>query len=142
MDLCPTLVWKIALSLGGRSFSLLLIKMGFSGGLALAISFALRALLTSEEISFVRDWMLPAGASGAEAHSEPHEPSAESSSAPEALDERKEELILENLAEKKGRSRRWTRGIRSASGSGKGFSHNKQRDAIRTSQTDGKRSEV
>lgn len=45
----------------------------------------------------------PGGAdSGTEAHSEPRGPSAESSSAPSALDERKEELINANLEKRKG----------------------------------------
>jgi hypothetical protein len=56
------------------------------------------------------NWMMPGdgpdsstgGTSGAEAHSEPREPSAESSLAPSALEQRAEELIEDNLKARKG----------------------------------------
>ena len=53
---------KVALSLGGRALSLLMIKMGCSGGLTFAIVFAVKHLLTTESAPSLCNMVLPAGA--------------------------------------------------------------------------------
>ena len=53
---------KGGLILGGRALSYLFIKMGCSGGLTLAILFAVRVLLSTEAAPSFGHMMLPAGA--------------------------------------------------------------------------------
>jgi hypothetical protein len=62
-----TIIYKTALSLCGRAVSCFLLKIGFSSGLALAIGFGVRALLTTEALPSLANSksMLPAGTSGA-----------------------------------------------------------------------------
>jgi hypothetical protein len=77
MDWFETLLSKVGFSVVGRTISSLLLKMGCSAGLSLAIGLAVRALLTAEEVPTSIKWMQPAGGdSGAEAHSEPAGPSS------------------------------------------------------------------
>lgn len=78
------LLSKVGFLLGARALSFLLLKLGCSGGLALAIVFAVKALLTSG----VEPNMM--------------NPSDDSSSAPSALEERTNELIQDNLKDRKG----------------------------------------
>ena len=63
--------WKIGFSLGGRALSLALCKLGCSGGLSLAIGFAVRALLTDESAPYLANRVLPEG-SETNVNQEPH----------------------------------------------------------------------
>lgn len=84
MDLFCSMLGTTAFSLSGRAISLFLLKLGCSAGLSLAIGFAVKALLTSGiELNMMN-------------------PSDDSSSAPSALEQRTNELIQENLKERKG----------------------------------------
>jgi hypothetical protein len=60
-----TLLEKAGVSLGSRALSFFLINMGCSGGLALAIGFAVRALLATEAAPPFRNMMLPTEGYGA-----------------------------------------------------------------------------
>ncbi|PKI35031.1 hypothetical protein CRG98_044583 [Punica granatum] len=105
------LFWKMGLSIGGRALSFALCQMGCSGGLALAIVFAGKALLTAEvSTPDLAQSMMP------KSSQEPaHAPLAES--VPSALEERIEELILENVEQRKGALGGWPKGLRSPASS-------------------------
>lgn len=64
LDLFHSTFSKMAMSLGSRAVTHFLLMIGCSGGLALALGFALRALVTAEEMPSLENWMLPEGASG------------------------------------------------------------------------------
>lgn len=94
IDLLKAFLWKVGVCLGGRALSFALCKLGCSSWIALAISFAVRGI--AGETSDLAHYMLPGSSH------EPREPSDESSSALSALDERKDQLIQENVKERKG----------------------------------------
>ena len=83
-DLFCSMLGTTAFSLSGRAISLFLLKLGCSAEFSKAIGFAVKTLLTSG----VEPNMM--------------NPSTESSPAPSALEERTNELIIENLTERKG----------------------------------------
>nr|YP_009861453.1 hypothetical protein [Mirabilis himalaica]QKN19350.1 hypothetical protein [Mirabilis himalaica] len=56
------ILWKIGFSLGSRVLSFALCKLGCTGGLALAIVFALRTVLATEAAPFLSNMVLPAEA--------------------------------------------------------------------------------
>lgn len=62
VDLYHAILGKIGLSLGGRALSVFLIKMGSSGGLALAIAVLFRAFLTAEAAPDLFNQMASSGA--------------------------------------------------------------------------------
>lgn len=75
ISLFLSLLSRVGVSLGGRALSFFLIKMGCSGGLALAIGFAVRALLTP----FLANMVLPAGVDSGASGSAPASGSTEGS---------------------------------------------------------------
>nr|QHB79557.1 hypothetical protein [Sesuvium portulacastrum] len=62
IDVFQTFCWKIGFSLGVRALSFFLFKFGCAGGLALAMGFALRAVLATEAAPFLANMVLPAEA--------------------------------------------------------------------------------
>lgn len=63
MELFPFFLSKAFIAAGSRTISSLLIKMGFSGGLALAVAWSLK-LFISESCNISCNMMAPSGASG------------------------------------------------------------------------------
>ena len=61
VDLFQAMLGKIGFSLGGRAFTLCLIKVGCSGGLALAIAFFVQEILTADGASSIGNFMMPTG---------------------------------------------------------------------------------
>lgn len=62
VDLFHAMLGKIGLSLGGRALSVFLIKMGCSGGLALAIAVLFKAFFTAEAAPYLGSQMASSGA--------------------------------------------------------------------------------
>lgn len=73
VDLFQAMLGKIGFSLGSRALSVVLIRMGCSGVLTLAIGFAVRALLATEAAPVLGNMMSPTGSDSApnEAISQP-----------------------------------------------------------------------
>lgn len=67
IDIWNALFFKFSLALGNRALSLFLLEIGFSSGLAFALGFAVKALLTAEDLTFLTHFMSPEreGTSGA-----------------------------------------------------------------------------
>ena len=99
MDWFETMLSKAGFSLVSRALSFILIKVGLSGCMVIAIEFAVKTILPAEGATTINHMQAAGQSSGSEAHSEP---SADSSSAPSALDQRKDELIEANLLQRKG----------------------------------------
>ena len=95
IDVFQTYFWKTGFSLGGRALYGFLIKMGCSGGLVLALGFAVKALLATEAAPYPANMVLPQGGDGASS-SESSFPSSSGSTSTSLIGHASDESKSEN----------------------------------------------